>query len=242
MGNLQKIVVLGIVGVIIVIAGFFLFFNNSAEAPNKTTSVENSERDGRLGNLESEDFNESGIGSLKDLLARGKNITCTFTYASSEEGNYSGVVYVAGNDMRGDFEIEIEGESFGTHIINSEGTGYTWGDSPFGSMAMMFEINEEDGDFFSSDTSDSDGEVNYDQDVDYKCSSWRVDRSKFQPPSDITFQDFSAQLDALPSAPTPGQATPSAATFEAPQLDCSLCEQIPEGAARDQCLASLGCS
>lgn len=237
MDNLQKIVVLCIVGIIIVIAGFFLFFNNNSEFPSAGTVVENSERDERSDSFGSEDFNESGIGSLKNLLARGENITCTFTHASSEEGSYSGVVYVAGDDMRGDFEMEIEGESFGTHIINSGGTGYTWGDSSFGSMAMMFEIDEEDGDFFSSDASDSDGGVDYDQDVDYKCSSWRVDRSKFQPPSDVTFQDFSARLNAIPSAPTS-----NAASFEAPQLDCSLCDQVPAGEARTQCLISLGCS
>lgn len=235
MSDLQKIVVLCLVGVLVVGGGIFLFKGGGPNAPEGSTSVENSEQREISGNFESEDFNESGMGSLKSLFALGRDLTCTFSYLSEEEGSYSGVVYVSGGSMRGDISMEMEGETFETHIINDNNKAYTWGTSPYGSMAIMVETEERDDDFFSSVDSEDSGGVDYDQDVDYKCSSWRVDRSKFEPPSDIEFQTFGAGSSAVPGVS-------GAPTVAAPQIDCSLCDQAPAGEARTQCLAALGCN
>ena len=51
----------------------------------------------------------------------------------------------------------------------------------------------------------------------------------FVPPADIEFMDFSQMMN---------EATE---TFENSEVDCSVCDQIPDGDAKTQCLSALGC-
>lgn len=135
------------------------------------------------GKIESEDF----TGSIKDLFLAGKDVTCDFSH-TNDFGTTEGTIYVKAGDekFRGDFTIEqTDVGTFESHIINEKTVGYTWGSSPYGEVAIKFPILEE-----LSDSDSSEDTFDPDQEVDYKCRAWKVDESKFTPPSDVQFMDF----------------------------------------------------
>lgn len=178
-----------------------------------------------------EEFDQSGRGSLSALMAFGQNITCDFTYAPEEGGTTEGTVYIASERMRGDFVMLENGSEYEMHVINDTEYGYTWGKGPEGEMAMKFPVSEDDdSSIHENDRDDSYEPIGMDEDVEYECKRWGVDESKFTPPSDVTFMDFSAQMNQM-------QQT----QFDIQGAQCGACDQLPDAASQAQCKAALGC-
>ena len=67
--------------------------------------------------------------------------------------------------------------------------------------------------------------------MNFSCTPWIADASKFDLPSNIQFTDMTSL--AQPPAITPAGATPGATTSA-----CDMCKIIPAGAARTQCESS----
>ncbi len=167
-------------------------------------------------------------GSVSDLYKLGKDITCTFE-RSDDAGTMSGTVYVTGEKMRGDFQItQAGGESFDSHTISDGEWIYTWGATQLGYVGTKIKITETED---VEQTGEASETPNLDEEFDYKCNSWNVDNSLLVPPSDIEFQDLSATMQQLQEQSQSIQNT----------IDCSMCDSVPAGEAREQCRQSLGC-
>ena len=171
---------------------------------------------------------ESGNKStLKDLLAKGIAQKCTFS-DKMEGVDSSGIMYISGNKMRGDFDSVVEGKTMASHMIFENNTAYNWSDGQ--KTGMMFKMDP-------NEAKDAQNEVKQNQQfdpnkvIDYKCSAWIVDNSLFVPPSDVKFSDLSSVM-----APT-GVNTTGQGTFNM----CAACNNLT-GDEKQQCLTALKCS
>jgi hypothetical protein len=158
--------------------------------------------------------------SLKDLIGLGTAQECLF--AMDEEN--SGVVYVAGGKVRGDFSTQNEGQTIISHMIVDGQTSYFWMEGQ--EMGYKYSVDS---------TVQAEGQTNQaamdiDQKVDYDCKSWNSDPSMFILPEGIEFQDMSQF-----TAPT-GEQTSS----DTKAAQCAACDSAPED-AQEQCRAALGC-
>ncbi len=162
----------------------------------------------------------NGQGSLESLLGLGRDLTCTFS-RQEVDSQINGTVYVSGEDMRGDFDISSEASgNTESHMIMTGDRVYVWNEGS--TQGTQFKASEEDSE-------QAQKFINLDQTLDYDCDSWRKDSSKFNLPPVVTFTDIS------------GFMTDSGEADVQEDIDCSVCDQTPEGAARDSCLAALGC-
>lgn len=165
----------------IAVLGGALFFISSEPrtlAPSTQTNT-----DERTSDFEATPSSFSG--TLKDLATRGGNVRCTFSH-ESDVANSSGVVYVSGNNIRGDFLSETRvGGSFSveSHMITKDGYTYAWTSlSPQGFRAKT----TSEGNASSPDMSASFADHN--QAYDYDCVSATIDQTLFDLP-DIVFTD-----------------------------------------------------
>lgn len=224
-GGASLIIILIIAGVLVLGGGLY-FFSDSDE--QEATGTETGNEEQALNPLnDTTNSVRSGSGSIRSLLALGGNIRCSFTY-DSEQGRVEGTTYIMGEGerLRGDFTMDFQGETYETSVINADGMGYTWGQTPFGVVATKFAVSNDD------DTeSGDDAGLDFDEEVSYECHPWSVDRSKFVPPSDIEFTDLTATILELNQVDGDVKAQ-----------QCAACEQIPDENGKAQCLAALGCS
>lgn len=173
---------------------------------------------------------EAISGSIKDLIKLGKSIKCDLAKAS--DTIVSGTAYVSGNKARSDFELKMgEGKTTTGHFILSGSTMYSWTD---GNKAQAVKINVTEIEKLSGkpDAKNS-GADNYSNSMDYKCVTWLTDASKFVPPADIKFQDFSAILNQF-------QNKLPAGNFDTQSM-CATCDKMSNAEGKAQCRQSLGC-
>lgn len=208
-----------IIGLIVVaIAGYFFWQKQPASTPTLS------------GNQ------ETVSASLAQLMAMGQSYSCTFE-ATDETVTTSGTVYVAGDGrMNGAFlSTGMGDEPITSYVINDGDYYYNWSSDSMEGFQTKIEADDTasvgDEPEYSGETAD-DGSS--DAAYDFECAPWRVDNSLFVPPSNITFTDISAQMDAMiEQAPV--------TTLEETGMDCSVCDQAPAGAARSECLLAMGC-
>src|SRR3989344_5588586 len=101
------LIAVGIAIIIAVLAGGYFLLNKKSLAPQEP-SVTSQEQKSETGLLKS---------SIKSLLAGGKNVMCTVKYPMDEE-TAEGKIYVAGQKMRGDFNMTISGKAMESHMIS----------------------------------------------------------------------------------------------------------------------------
>lgn len=169
-------------------------------------------------------------GTFYELMALGENYTCAYDL-TDESGNISsGVVYVSdsGDKMNGEFTyIAVGGKETQSNIIRDGQTNYIW--SSNWEQGFKTEVTPTDTTLFDTG-SETSVETGFDENeaIDFTCERWTVDESMFTPPAEIEFLDISATAAALQE-----QVDTS--------IDCSVCEQLPAGDSRDQCLQGLSC-
>lgn len=202
--------------VIILLAGGWYFYSN------KMGGAAPYSQNGSSGSI-----GDKMSGKLTDLINAGKNLECTF---SGETDGYktSGTVFVSGNRMRGDFNSEAQGKMMDSHMIQSGDTFYSWTTDP--KQGIMMKVSKEDQEELKDDASNLNSQ-NFDMDksYDYDCRGWSGDSSKFQPPSDINFQDLSVMMKKTTG--TIEQGNNSA---------CSACDSL-EDDAKASCKKALNC-
>jgi hypothetical protein len=166
---------------------------------------------------------KASSGSLKSLLSGGKNQTCQVSYTASDQ-KVAGTVYVAGgNKMRGDFTLtDSQNKETVSHMIVDSQVGYFWSSASTQGMKMKI---EEVSPSPAASTATQGADLN--RDVEYKCSDWAVDNSKFSPPSDIQFTDLTQTVTNLQNQ----------ATTVKPDLK-SICNQITDPQAKAACLSA----
>lgn len=179
---------------------------------------------------------KSAATSLKNLLSLGKSQMCTYEYTNPESGSVKGVVYLSSGKMRGDFTTTANGKPYSGSMINDTKYVYTW--STAAKQGFKTQIT---ADIQKAMTGGSGSASNQQQSIDtsakydYKCSNWSTDASKFTPPGDIKFTDYSSMMKQIVS-PTGTTTTDKTA---GPQ--CGACTYLT-GDQKTACLAQYKCN
>ena len=202
--------------------GFLLGGGNTGTAPETAPTV--TEEAQSEDEADQEEVPSDFSGSLRELLALGRNVTCTVNQ-DDEEVSGTGTVYLSGGRVRADFDMTMkEGSgSMNGSSIQKDGMVYTWGTTPLGPFAAKVSASDKNSD-------NDDQGFDYDENLDFQCERWSVDESKFDLPTDVDFDDINEAVDQI-----------DAAMEKVDDARCAACDQAPAG-AREQCLAALGCS
>ncbi len=171
------------------------------------------------------DSSELFMGTVTDLLKRGKDIMCTFTHV--EEGaTVKGTVYISSlRKMAGDFTMENpQFGSINMHLIRDGDYGYTWG-YPTENDGTKVKLDAD-----GMPTKQDKNDTGVDEPMEYKCAKWKVDKKKFEIPSHVNFSDISAEVEKINQVMQDVQG-----------MKCDACAQIPDPNAKAQCEAALGC-
>ena len=177
--------------------------------------------------------------SIENLMAENKLVKCIATVNMDDGGKMTGTVYIADGKMRNDADIEnVQGEKFQSHTIMDEEWLYSWSTGlPNGGIKMKVSDIENVPDQEGEDPSG--GVKNLDKDFDFDCSKWTVNNSKFVPPSDITFQNFTQKKKDMQEM-TPGLEMEGSQGMTLEQV-CQMCGMLPDEEAKQQCIMDAGC-
>lgn len=167
-------------------------------------------------------------GSLGDLLGKASGQKCSWSY--DEEGiESSGTVYVGKDKMYGEMESRMQaGEEVVTmemKMINDGEAFYQWSeDTKQGTKMTIAEMEKMQEEGTNEASPETQAKIeSMQKEYEYSCSNWKIDNSKFEVPGDVEFVDMSAVMED---------------TEQMQQDICGVCEQLPEGEARQQCLES----
>jgi hypothetical protein len=220
------------IGAVLVLAlaavGGYLFLQSNqptATNPTSNTSDVNSESD-----------SETLSMSMLDLIRLGQNYQCNYTTADETGNQTTGTIFVAGQGqkMQGDFTVSLADQApMTSHLIHDGEYNYIWSDGQ--AQGIKMKIDPENEALFPEQGEESENQIDETTPVDFDCRRWNVDESKFVPPATVTFVNFSAQLEGFMAPSATGNDSSSA------QDKCGVCDQVPAGAARDQCLQAMGC-
>ncbi|MBU1130460.1 hypothetical protein KKE45_04040 [Patescibacteria group bacterium] len=176
---------------------------------------------------------DSGLfsGSLRDLVLKGRPMKCSYE-VKNENGGASGVTYVSGKKVRGDFKnVDMDGKEIESYFISDGEWTYTWSSGSNNGMKMKAdgwekeeeESNEPDADYGGMSYEDN---SNVDTKMDYKCEEWKTDNSVFEVPSNIEFKDMNTEIEKMQ---------------ESAKSMCGTCDMITDEEGRLECRENLGC-
>lgn len=216
-------IIAGIVVVIIVAAGIFLATRHKGGKSEVASSTQTTS---------SAATTSAQSGSIKSLIAAGKTQKCTF---STTKDNYSsnGTVYVGGGKLRGDFSVNTSQSM--THMINDGKTSYMWDDS--GKFAIKMAFDPADTKAVANANTQAQQGADVNANYDWSCDSWKIDNSKFDLPSGVTFNE----LPAMPSggaAAGAGAGASAASTTDVSAIRKQACNSL-SSPAKEQCLAAI---
>ncbi len=196
-GGFIPLLVIAVIAVLAIGGGAYVVTKNKAS--------DNKVEDGRRGDVQYEDktaaegdinaeanINVNAKGSLRSLLALGKDTMCTFS-STTEGVSSSGTVYVSTDgSMRGDFTSQTSAGTQTSSMIVKGETSYFWN----GSQGVKMNVKSD-----TSTSTQTKSNVDLDSPVDYKCGNWSKDDSKFALPTSVNFLDIEAMMkgSALPS-------------------------------------------
>lgn len=177
---MNKKVLIGLVVVVLVIAGGWFAYSQSkdkddTQTKSSTDTAENTD-DSIFG---------SSTNTLRGLLGY-KNAVCTYS-----DQDVNGVIYVANKDrMRYNFtSVNPDHPSGG--MIMTDDVQYIWDDATKEGFMIRGGSDDEDVDSEgSSALNEDDDSIDLDQEYEFDCKKWSVDQSIFTPPSDVTFADM----------------------------------------------------
>lgn len=214
--TMKKSLVIIIILLLIVLGGIAYFLRSNKPPQSQTAKEENQPTSAPLTK-----------NSLIDLLAQGKNQSCTYSTTTANNTESSGTVYISGKNMRADFAVTVEGKKNTGSMVRDENFSYIWGMG----MAQGIKMKNSAVESPSSITQNS---QNFDPNakVDYKCVPWTPNNSVFTPPTDIKFSEF--------SLPSPQAAKSSENPTTNNQAACAACNSL-SGQAKTMCLAQLNC-
>jgi len=198
---------------------------------------------------------ETFNGSLDDLIKRGKPTKCTYS-TSDENVDVNGTVYVADKKARQDTEAIEDGKKIEIHTIVDDRTVWFWSsENPGQGMKMYIDETEEELKEFGENFQNAQAESDLSQKMEFKCTAWQVDSSKFEVPNDIEFMDMSKMfedmgnmmgdgpeninrdLEDMDSADLPDSSN-DARMEQIKQMMCDSCDNTPNP---EECRTNFGC-
>lgn len=133
---------------------------------------------------------EKEVTGFDTFVMGGDPYECTVTQNIDMEGfqnSVVGTVFMYGGMIRGDYAVEAQGMNIETSLVVRDGFVYSWNSlAPVGVKAAA--VSDEEGDDDTSVT----GNISWNTDKigEYECKKWNLETSKFEIPTDITFQEI----------------------------------------------------
>ncbi|KXK10993.1 MAG: hypothetical protein UZ22_OP11002000519 [Microgenomates bacterium OLB23] len=197
--NNQTTLVIVALTLALLIAGAFMYMKKSPNAATtgatNTSEPANTDRETQIPSDTS--LIATGKNTLMNLMSMGKDIECTFEYATEGKAASKGTMYVSGKRVRGQFETMVDGKTTTTQMLQDGAYMYMWGTSmPEGLKIAIPVITP------GSDTPTTNAPSNQyfdaNQQMDVACKPWTADSATFTLPSDVTFRDLSSMMKGLP--------------------------------------------
>lgn len=209
----NKTLLTGIAATIIILlgaGGIFLYTKNkTASTPSSTVAT-----------VSPTQKEKSSQGSLKDIFSNSGNKMCTFD-VKEEKGETKGTIYNSGEKAYGEIQMTSSGKTQKTYVIRNGETFYMWGDSLPTGLKMTLSVDEMANKLSGNNNQPS---VTPNQKVEFKCSDWTVDTSKFTPPTNVKFTDMTSAIKT-----TSGSSS-----------ECAICNSLT-GDAKSACLTQFSC-
>lgn len=167
--NNKTLLIAGVVILILVLAGvgYYVFGKSDKNSGNKTNT-----------SATTDSSSGSSKSSIKDLIFKRKNVTCSVKYP---DGSGSGTVYVSDKKFYGEFTTITDGKTTKGYVMQDGNYSYIWSDDS--DQGFKVKLTDED-------KANAPSAVDLEEEGDTNCSNWSVDNSKFTAPSNITFLDF----------------------------------------------------
>ena len=161
---------------------------------------------------------EKFSGSVIDLMNQNKNTTCTWSVnETNNNSKNSGRVYVSGKKFRQEMAFEqSDGQKMEIFAVSDGEIIYIW-NTDQKNEGMKMKLDSVEAENKPDDTDVKTGKIegqaaDFQNKVEYSCSPWAVDDSKFAIPEDVTFTDLSEMMnqyqnmaDELPKISMPPQ-------------------------------------
>lgn len=178
---------------------------------------------------------ETITGTVDDLLAKRRSMTCTFSSSLPDKTvSFDGVVYVASDRVRADVRGSVEGVA-GTvresHMVRTPSRYYLWNDTD---SQAGYLIRQADGQQNPEDSADNAlPQLLPRGQTDYYCRTAQHPAGSFDVPGDVVFVDVTEALGGRIDLP----AVQGAYTTS----ECNKCASFTSDAARTRCESILHC-
>jgi outer membrane lipoprotein-sorting protein len=193
---------------------------------------------------EQEGVEESFTGSIADLMKRDNALKCEWSMDDSGQRG-EGVVYISGENYRQEINL-TEPQTMKAYSVSDGEFIYNWTDQAKQGMKMK-KSKAESQQTQQQETYQESNTVDINENIDFNCSGWNVDESKFNLPKDVDFIDLDEQINQMQGQieeRMQSQAQENNSSNEEDllsrdlqQVDCGMCENLPEG-PRQSCLES----
>lgn len=219
------------IGVLVVGGSTFAVYkiNSNSDSKDLKSLIKNSQTNTGEGDQKN---NGSYFETMTDLMARGKSMKCTYTQKVDNENTADGVVYMA--DKKARVEIiankgtDHEGKMYS---ITDHEWSYSWTEGSSKGFKMTLKASE-------LDKKQRESVSDMAKEIDFKCSSWKKDNSKFKAPSNIEFEDMSAMMEDLGDINFAEEA--AKAETQGNEFICNLCKNAP-ASEMEECLGGVVC-
>lgn len=123
-------------------------------------------------------------GNIADLIQRGDKLKCDF--ADTINGlNLTGVMYVSGAKVRGDFTINAGDNKIENYMLVDGDYIYTWsGSTPQGMKIKKAQLEKAEAGKSPEDS------LGLQRNFDLDCKNWTEESSKFVVPTSVTFTEI----------------------------------------------------
>lgn len=192
---------------------------------------------------ESKKVAESG-DNLQEIMKSGGKMKCVIKAEENEIGEVVDVVmYIDGEDVKTETTFTENGKTQNMYALMDGDYVYTWGDMMQGNGTKMnWQKMKEMGEEYETDMEEEDFSFDYEDpmdfedDVDYSCEKWNVDKSKFELPAGVNFVDVTDSLLQM------NESLNSGGGFgESMKEMCGMCDMAGDESQQAECRNSLGC-
>jgi hypothetical protein len=127
--------------------------------------------------------------AFSQFVKQGGTYKCTVSQTINNVET-QGITYIKDNMMRGQYEMNVSGQTMTSNMLVKDGYTYMWG-SNMGNMGFKMKVpTDTTANTPTTPTSGNMGGFNYDQVGDYSCDAWTADAKTFTVPTKVTFKEM----------------------------------------------------
>lgn len=129
--------------------------------------------------------------SISDLVTRSTDLKCTYSVNDGESANKGTAYFSSDKNMYGEFTTSSSDKESTAYVIKKDNVQYVWQKgSQQGYKADVSAFNQDQQKQMSQ-------QFDPNQKYKFNCQEWDKDSNVFNPPSNVSFTDFSVQAQQL---------------------------------------------